>query len=137
MLNRCRNPNSPNYERYGGRGIAVCGRWLTYENFVADMGEPSAEQSLDRINPDGNYEPDNCRWATVREQSLNKRNTRRYRFRGSMLTLKEISEQTGVKPLTIEYRLQRGWPDDLVASAPSSKPLSFRLDREPVQPRAA
>lgn len=74
MRLRCENPKASCYRNYGGRGITVCDRWLDFWNFVADMGtKPSEDHSLDRINNDGNYEPSNCRWATRREQNLNKR----------------------------------------------------------------
>jgi len=74
MKGRCFNPTDDAYSDYGGRGITVCERWLTFENFYADMGErPGPDYSLDRINNDGNYEPENCRWATREQQMQNKR----------------------------------------------------------------
>jgi hypothetical protein len=74
MKARCSNLNSTRYEDYGGRGIRVCERWLSFENFYADMGDrPSAKHSIDRINNDGNYEPSNCRWATPLQQRHNQR----------------------------------------------------------------
>jgi hypothetical protein len=75
MINRCECESDPRYSAYGGRGIKVCQRWRNdYAAFLSDMGRrPSAEHSLDRINVNGNYEPDNCRWADRKTQAANKR----------------------------------------------------------------
>lgn len=73
MWARCRQQSTPNYPNYGGRGITVCERWQKFENFFADMGERPESKTLDRKDPDGNYEPDNCRWATPHEQQMNRR----------------------------------------------------------------
>lgn len=78
MVSRCTNPKDPAYKNYGGRGIKVCGRWMDIANFIEDMGKrPSLEYSLDRINNNGNYEKSNCRWATDKEQSNNRRSADR------------------------------------------------------------
>lgn len=78
IRDRCLNPNCPKYPDYGGRGITVCERWQSFDNFLADMGEkPHPNVSIDRINNDGNYEPGNCRWATAKEQANNRRVARK------------------------------------------------------------
>jgi len=75
MIQRCTNPKHDNYAQYGGRGITVCQRWLaSIENFIADLGErPSLNLTLDREDPNGNYEPGNCVWANKAQQSINRR----------------------------------------------------------------
>lgn len=71
MMTRCYNPTREYFHLYGGRGITVCDRWKTFTNFLADMGARPEGKSLDRIDVNGNYEPENCRWATAKEQRDN------------------------------------------------------------------
>ena len=73
MMRRCNNPNDKDYKRYGALGVTVCDRWHDYLNFEADMGEPTGDETLDRIDVYGNYEPSNCRWAGVQTQNRNVR----------------------------------------------------------------
>ena len=73
MMRRCYNAKDKDFKRYGALGVTVCERWHEYVNFAADMGEPSGDETLDRINTYGNYEPSNCRWAGVRTQNRNLR----------------------------------------------------------------
>lgn len=110
MFARCYNPNNDNYQHYGGRGITVCDRWQTFENFLADMGERSPRTSIERIDNDGNYEPGNCRYATQKEQCNNTRSSHYLTFNGKTQTISQWSDETMIKAGTIERRLNRyGW----------------------------
>lgn len=111
MKNRCNNEKAPNYHNYGGRGITVCDRWMnSFENFYEDMGpRPSPDHSLDREEVNGNYEKDNCRWATDLEQQNNRRDNVRYEYDGSTRTVSEWGHILGIKENSIRSRLNRGW----------------------------
>lgn len=113
MLRRCDTPNAKNYHRYGGRGIKVCDRWLKenhgFENFVADMGiRPSDKHSLDRIDANGDYCPENCRWATMKEQENNKRNNIRVVLDGKSITITQLCEIIAINRNCIYKLLKRG-----------------------------
>lgn len=109
MKARCMNPNVPHYIRYGGRGIRICEKWLTFEGFLADMGPCPSRMSIDRIDNSLGYFKDNCRWATVREQGRNKRSNRLVTSNGRTLCVSEWAEATGIPVTTIASRLKRGW----------------------------
>ncbi len=109
MKHRCLNPKSKEYKNYGGRGILICERWMTYANFAEDMGpRPSFQHSIDRIDNNGNYEPGNCRWATRKEQANNKRTTIRLTLEGETKTLTEVFCQSGVTRGTVYRRIKSG-----------------------------
>lgn len=100
----------------------MCERWKRFENFFADMGErPSKKYSLDRIDNNGNYEPDNCRWATPRQQQTNKRNNVRVTFKGETMTVVEWSERYHFAGDTLNYRLKHGWSVEDALTRPVAK----------------
>jgi hypothetical protein len=112
MKGRCLTENHIEYPRYGGRGISICERWLSFENFLSDMGERPEKCSIERIDNNGNYEPTNCRWATDKEQARNRRNSRLLTIDGVTKTVVEWSEQQGAtRAANIYNRLDLGWPD--------------------------
>jgi hypothetical protein len=128
MRRRCTNPNSQDYARYGGRGICVCERWQTFENFLTDMGpRPSPKHSIDRMDNDGGYwcghcsectercRPANCRWATAKGQARNRRSNRMLCAGGELSCISEWAERSGINPATLLDRIDAGWsPEDAV-----------------------
>ena len=104
MVARCTNPAQQSYKYYGARGITVCERWMQYENFLADMGEPTKGMSLDRVDNDKGYAPDNCRWATASEQQKNKRTTRVYSNGAFVGTLVECARFIGISMALAHWR---------------------------------
>jgi hypothetical protein len=110
MRRRCDDPNVEKFQQYGGRGIKVCERWQKFENFISDMGRrPGPEFSIERLDNDGNYEPSNCRWETVQEQSYNKSTTRLLSYKGQEITVHQASKVAGIPKNNIFARLYRGW----------------------------
>jgi hypothetical protein len=119
MRSRCNNPKAREYVNYGGRGIKVCERWDSFENFVADMGVRPEGYSIDRINNDGNYEPSNCRWATTTQQLNNRRVNRVLELNGERKTIGEWSEKLGIGWYTIRSRVDRyGWTIEKALTTP-------------------
>lgn len=105
---RCLNANDQDYPDYGGRGIAICDRWLTFENFLLDVGRRPPGTSIDRINNDGNYEPGNCRWVTQRDQLRNMRRTVLVTIDGETKALKDWAEHYGLNYSTLRTLARRG-----------------------------
>lgn len=110
MLSRCNNPKNNAYSRYGGRGIKVCERWLDFVNFISDVGRrPSKIHSLERMNNDGNYCPENVKWGTPDEQRSNRSDNRLIEYHGIVKPLFLLAREFNIKPSVIHKRLKRGW----------------------------
>lgn len=109
MHKRCYQAKTNDFKQYGGRGIVVCDRWHTFENFVEDMGARPEGKTLDRIDPNGNYSKENCRWATQKEQQRNRRNNLSLSLNGYTRIATEWQELSGLKKPTFFYRLYNGW----------------------------
>lgn len=111
MRERCYRVNHTYYKNYGGRGIKICDEWQTFEPFRDwAMSHGYADNlTIDRIDYDGDYSPDNCRWSTMKEQQNNKRSNRVVAYRGKKYTLTELAEKSGLKKTTLKERLNMGW----------------------------
>lgn len=109
MRQRCLNPSNPAYPDYGGRGIGIDQAWNTFEGFLRDMGEPPVGTSLDRIDNDKGYGPDNCRWATRVQQNRNRRSSKLLTHNGETKTVTEWAEQYGIGVSTLSQRIRLGW----------------------------
>ena len=136
MLSRTRNPNASQYAVYGGRGITVCERWQSFENFYADMGPTYTEGlTIDRINSDGNYEPANCRWATPLEQGRNTRRNKWITYSGHTLIMSEWAAALGIPYKRLVDRDARGWSPEraLTEGVPTEHLASVlrELDQNP------
>lgn len=119
MMARCYKEHHPYYQYYGERGITVCERWHDANNFFADMGErPTDGHSLDRIDNDGDYCPENCRWAIKTEQMNNRRNSRTLTFRGTTKPLAEWAREIGVTRHCLKRRVELGWSEEEIFSIP-------------------
>lgn len=132
MMSRCFNPHTKYWHLYGGRGIAVCDRWRTsVANFVADMGpRPSLKHSIDRIDPNGSYTPENCRWATQVEQGNNMRTTRHVTIGNETHCLREWTRILKVPIATLHGRLNR-W-NHALKNLPVKRKCQMRQSRQQV-----
>lgn len=110
IKSRCCTKTDAKYPDYGGRGIMVCDRWLeSFENFFADMGKkPSPKHSLDRIDNDGNYEPSNCRWGTVEQQSRNKRSNVWLEYKGEKMIMADWAKRLNIRSVDIRWHFSKG-----------------------------
>lgn len=117
MKARCYKPSTIRFENYGGRGITVCDRWKnSFENFLEDMGlKPTPKHSIDRIDVNGNYEPNNCRWATTKQQACNTRRNRHITYNGETKLLVEWAKELNVGYMTLTHHLRTKSMDDIIA----------------------
>lgn len=130
MKARCLNPQSSGYRHYGARGITVCDRWLTFAAFFADMGcRPSPKHQLDRMNNNGPYVPENCRWATARQQMQNTRLTRRITHNGETQAAIVWAERLGLNSGAIAQRLRSGWSLTAAVTTPPIPRAKRRLHK--------
>lgn len=123
MIQRCTNPNNENYKDYGGREITVCKRWMKFENFLEDMGEhPGLGYSLHRINNDKGYYKENCKWATIKEQNINKRNSCLITHDGETKCLVVWAKQYNIHYNVLWKRLYiYGWSIEKALTTPVGK----------------
>lgn len=121
MKRRCYNTRNSEYHNYGGRGITVCQRWLdAFVNFFEDMGpKPFAEATIDRKDGNGNYEKENCRWATKLEQGQNTSKARNLTYNGETYGLREWARRIGITHGTLSARLARGWSLEKALTTPA------------------
>jgi hypothetical protein len=125
MKQRCLNKNNPHYKNYGGRGITVCDRWINdFHIFVSDIGKRPKGFTLDRINNDKGYSPDNCRWATRSEQQLNRRDAVWVTIEGEKYRPSILAKIAGTKQDTIINRANNGYPYNKVISKEYFRDLS-------------
>ncbi|MGW3813444.1 hypothetical protein [Streptomyces sp. NPDC005046] len=136
MIQRTSDPNSSSYAHYGGRGITVCERWREangqgFLNFAADMGPTfQLELTLERIDVDGPYSPENCRWATPTEQARNRRSNCLLTFQGQTRPLAEWAELLGLRGRAIWWRIhQGGWPVERALTVGANPPAEEREDQ--------
>lgn len=112
MLSRTTNPNHPRYKDWGGRGVTVVDKWLTFTGFYEDMGErPSPKHTLERRDNTLGYSKENCYWATTKEQALNRRSTRNLTYMGITQPMYTWAQVYGIKYVTLCSRKLRGWSD--------------------------
>ena len=120
MIARCENPENDEYHNYGARGIKVCARWKdSIKSFIDDMGvPPSDSHTIDRIDNDGDYTPENCRWATKTDQNINRRVTHWLTFNGQTKCETEWCRSLGLKKFGVSARLIRGWSLEKALTTP-------------------
>ena len=127
MHRRCHDPKDHAFRWYGGRGITVCSRWNSVHAFLEDMGHPPSGMSIGRIDNDGPYEPQNCRWETSEQQAENTTRNRYVTWQGETQTIKGWARRQNIAPQRVSERLRRGWTVDRALTTPC--PCGFEEGR--------
>lgn len=135
MKQRCFNPSCRQYKHYGGRGITVCDRWLVFKNFAADIGERPPGMTIDRIDNDGPYSPENFRWATRAQQSRNRRGLVNLTYDGKTMTVEEWGRFLGRHPTTLRSRIRMGHSLEKILSPSLHLPSQNPKARQPRKQR--
>jgi len=130
IRNRCNYPSMQAYKWYGAKGIKVCERWKKFKNFLADMGERPDGAVIDRIDPDGDYSPENCRWVSRKASSRNRTNTRWVEFNGETKCLTDWAESCGLSPHVVYTRIANGWSVEDALTRPVIKKSTNKVIAE-------
>lgn len=130
MKTRCTNPNYDKYQYYGGKGISVCDEWMksydAFEEWALSHGYNDT-LTLERVNTNGNYCPDNCRWASIKEQANNRSTNHFLTYNGKTQTIQQWAEETGMSRTCLKQRVSAGWPVDRIFTEPHHNTNSQRL----------
>jgi len=130
MIQRCKDPKDRFWKSYGGKGVKVCERWLVIDNFILDMGnKPSKYHSLDRINNDGDYCPENCRWSTPLEQARNKTNNNWITINGETKCLVDWCKLNNISPSRACARIRTGWDKARAVTTPKTHKSKTKIYR--------
>lgn len=118
---RCNNPNTIGYHLYGGKGVSICEQWEDFTTFLNDMGPCPDGCSIDRIDSNGGYNPENCRWATRTQQSRNRVDTVMVEYEGEIVALADLADRYQLKPGTVWERYRKGWTVKAALETPVRK----------------
>lgn len=131
MIQRCYNPNRRDFKSYGAKGVTVCDRWrLDFVAFFHDMGHRPSGMSLDRIDTAKGYSPENCRWATTKQQARNRTVSRMLTHNGKTMCLQDWAELVGINKITLQARLSKGWPVERALTQPVALIYSHQKNRK-------
>lgn len=121
IVQRCLNPNNTHYADYGGRGIKICDKWLTFEGFLDDMGRRPEGMTIDRIDNELGYYKENCRWVNMEVQGNNRRTNVKLEFDGKIMTISQWAREKGLSKGALKSRIERGWTIERALTTPPMK----------------